>query len=127
MKIMMISSDQELIQSAKSTLSSNQDLDILTNLSDPLEVTSRVCEETPLALIVDDDLLKPNTAKILRSIRKLRENVHIVFMTSDTSIELGREVSPIGIHFYGIKPIGETMILNVMESLNKLDTKTLSN
>ena len=70
-------------------------------------------------LIVDDDFLTPNTVQVLTSIRKLNNNMKIIFVTSDASIELGKKVSPLGVFFYGIKPIEESDFTELLESVLK--------
>ena len=70
-------------------------------------------------LIIDDDLLTPNTLQVLESIRKVDNNMKIIFVTSDASIELGKKISPLGIFYYAIKPIEESDFTELLESVLK--------
>ena len=62
----------------------------------PLDIIEPVYKNNPLIIIVDDDYDYPGSFRLLKSIKHLRKNVAIIFMTSDISIELSREVSPLG-------------------------------
>ena len=87
-----------------SGLDMNHQFKIYNESKDPLDVMSTVCEANPSLLIVDDDFLAPETVHVLKSIRKVNRSIDIIFCTSNTSIELGKEVSQIGIQYYAIKP-----------------------
>lgn len=127
MKILLISKDRQILSilNGNDVLGGNQ-LHIYDQNLDPLDVMSWVCTERPAILILDDDLFKPNSAHILRSIKKIHKNIAIIFVTSDPSIELGREISPIGIKFYALKPLAELEIKEVIKSITKLLIKEAS-
>ncbi|MBN1302417.1 MAG: hypothetical protein JW995_14465 [Melioribacteraceae bacterium] len=115
---MAITTDESLIkQLVEFQESSSLDFQLYEKELDPLDVMSFVCTTTPSVLLIDDDCLKPNTAHILRSIKKVNKNLRIIFFTSDSSLELGREISPLGIHFYGIKPVDYENIENLLTSM----------
>ncbi len=121
----MLSKDEELINSIKGMINLEENSFLLINdLYDPLDIMSTVCSTSPSILIADDDFLKPHTARILQSIRKVNPNLTTVFFTSDSTIELGREILPIGIHFYSIKPISEYECTELIQSFNKLKQRT---
>lgn len=86
---------------------------------DPLDVISFVYSHSPALLFLDDDVLKPNSAKILKSIKQISKKIAIIFITSDNSINLGREITPIGVYFYGIKPISKDEILDLIKSVKE--------
>ena len=71
----------------------------------------------PGLLILDDDSLEPNTVDVLRSIKKLCKNTSIVFFTSNDSVELGRQISPLGLLYYGIKPIVKKDFIDVLKAI----------
>ena len=125
MRILCISEDQQLLEMVHSELKSNEN-EIFDHESkaDPLEVMSHVCSMSPRVVIIDDDMLKPNSAKILSSIKKVNPGLKIIFFTSDSSLELGREISPLGVLYYGLKPISELEIKSLVESINKLEKVT---
>ena len=90
---------------------------------DPVRVLSSILSVQPTALIIDDDYLSPNTVSILESLRKVNDKIKIIFFTSDSSIELGKAVSQLGIYFYAIKPVEEEEFKTLYNSLLKLRTK----
>jgi len=119
MQTLVISKDQFLINTFSTESSiSFADATIYNDSSDPLDIISLVHSLTPNLLIFDDDLLQPNSFKILRSIKQISKNVKIIFLTSDNSVNLGREISPMGVYFYGIKPISQQEILNLIKSVS---------
>ena len=77
------------------------------NGKDPVKVLSNILSVQPSLLIMDDDYLAPNTVSILESLRKINDRMKIIFVTSDSGIELGKAVSQLGIYFYAIKPVEE--------------------
>lgn len=87
---------------------------------EPLDIISDFLTERPSILIIDDDSLSPNTLSVLDTICRLNKGTKIIFLTSSTSIELGRKVSQLGIYYYAIKPIKESDIIELLRSiLNK--------
>jgi DNA-binding NarL/FixJ family response regulator len=84
---------------------------------------STVCSENPTLLIADDDFLKPESAHILKSIKKVNKSIYIIFLSSDLSIELGREVSQLGIQYYALKPFGVEDLIDVVNFIGKLKNK----
>ena len=78
---------------------------VIKSETSPIELLSLVCQERPVLLVFDDDIVKPDSAQVLRNIRKLHEDVKIIFVTSDASLEIGRSVSQLGVQYYAIKPI----------------------
>jgi two-component SAPR family response regulator len=120
MKIVIISNDHELIDSIKNLkiIPENQ-LGIYSDNSDALEIMSHVCTEHPNTLIIDDDFTKPKSANVLNAIRKVNSKVKIVFISSDSSVELGREIGPVGILYHTVKPVDENEISDLINSINK--------
>jgi DNA-binding NarL/FixJ family response regulator len=118
MKVMFVSTDSNLIEMLmKAHLIPEDQVTIYNESDEPLEVMSSVCSCQPAVLIIDDDFIKPNSVQILRSIRRVNQNVKIVFITSDTGIELGRDITPLGIHYYGIKPLNDKDLGESIRSL----------
>jgi len=124
MKTIIFSLDTALIELIKKLDSIfTKQLIFYQGSTDPLDVMSFVCSEISSILIIDDDFLKPNTAHILRSVRKLHKKVVIIFVTSNTSIELGREISQLGMYYYAIKPVDKEEISDILESILKKQNK----
>lgn len=120
MKTVIISNDNELINIIKNlkVIPENQ-LGIYSDNADALEIMSHVCTKHPNTLIIDDDFTKPQSANVLSAIRKVNNNVKIVFISSDSSVELGREVSPVGILYHAVKPVDKEEIKDLINSINK--------
>lgn len=119
MKTVIISNDYKLIDSIKNlkVIPENQ-LGIYSENSDALEIMSHVCTEHPNTLIIDDDFTKPQSAHVLSAIRKVNNKVKIVFISSDSSVELGREVSQVGILYHAVKPVDKEEINELFNSIN---------
>ena len=128
MQILAITKDVFLLSSlCCQSITELGELKLYEGSYDPLEIISTVYSISPALLILDDDLLKPNSAKILKSIKQFSQNVVIIFLTSDNSVDLGREISPIGVYFYGIKPISKNEILELIKSVSsKTNSKNYS-
>lgn len=119
MQILIVSEDKTLLHLLEdSTISEFGETTVFNSSNDPLEVISAVHSSSPTLLILDDDMLKPNSSKILKSIKQMTKNEFVIFFTSDNSLELGREISPIGVYYYGIKPISKEAVLNLIKSVN---------
>lgn len=102
------------------------EFDLYEKFLDPLDLMSYVCANSPKVLFVDDDCLKPNTVHILQSIKKVKKDLRIVFFTSNDALELGREVLPVGIHYYAIKPISVSELSDLIKSLKKIDNNSIN-
>ena len=120
MKVLIVSNDINLLKIFKSDLASQFDLvNVYAESNDPLDLMSTICSDNPKLLIIDDDFLKPNSAHLLNSVRKVNKNLIIIFITSDPSINLGREISQLGIYFYAYKPIDPDEIKDSILALTK--------
>lgn len=121
MKILLISNDTVLIEKFR-----NPDV-VLGNLftvydrnNDLLDIMSFVLDNHPSVMIVDDDFLKPNSARIISSIKNALSKISIIFVTSDDSHSLGREISPLGIQYYALKPVDINDMKDLIASLSKI-------
>ena len=124
MKTMLVSKDPELIRIITSSEFFSKEKDILmSEWKDPLDIMSTVCSKNPTLLIIDDDFLKPESAHILKSIKKVKKNIYVIFITSDSSFELGKEISQLGIQFYTHKPLGEKELVDSVRSISRLKAK----
>lgn len=121
MKILVISKDEELINILnENTHSQDKELQIYSICSNPLEVVSFIVTNMPSLIIMDDDFLSPDTTGILKSVKSMLKEVYVIFVTSDDSIELGREISQLGIHYYCIRPLNKSSLSDSVESIKKL-------
>lgn len=81
----------------------------------------------PVALVlVDDDLIRPNSARVIQMARKMRKDIPVIFLTSDKSIELGKMISQLGIDFYGHKPLNKEDLSQVLVSILKARYKSVN-
>jgi DNA-binding NarL/FixJ family response regulator len=124
MKTILLSRDRDLINTiTKANIFSMDKFVLLSELSDSLDIMSTVCSENPTLLIADDDFLKPESAHILKSIKKVNKSIYIIFLSSELSIELGREVSQLGIQYYTLKPLGVEELKDVVNFIAQLKDK----
>ena len=118
MRTLLISKDNLLINMVNNFGKSKDDsVTIYEEDSDPVKVLSNILSVQPSVLIIDDDYLSPDTVSVLESLRKVNSKIKIIFVTSDSSIELGKAVSQLGIYFYAIKPIEEEEFKTLFNSL----------
>ena len=121
---MLISKDPDLIRIITSSdVFLKEKYILMSESKDPLDIMSSVCSKNPTLLILDDDFLKPDTAHILKSIKKVKQNIYVIFITSDSSFDLGKEVSQLGIQFYTHKPLGEKELIDSVRSISRLKAK----
>jgi len=124
MQILVISNDVELINTVSCPLDVEDCITkIYNNSRDPLDIMSTVCLANPTILVIDDDFLKPQTSHILASIKKIMQKVAIIFVTSNTKIELGREISQLGVYFYALKPLENDAMIDALRSIINLKSK----
>ena len=129
MKILLVSNDINLIKMISDNgLSLLHSVTISSENNDPLDIMSEVCTQNPSILILDDDFTRPNSTQLLNSIKKVNKKVSVIFITSDDSIELGRQISPIGIQYYTIKPVIQNSLIDSVKSIiNQLQNKNSFN
>ena len=119
-KVLLISVDQNL----KSFMEKNYSLPefqfITFNSSrDPLDLMSQIFSMNPSVLILDDDFLLNMSEHLLRSIKKANPKLSVIFITSNTSLELGRKINSIGVIYYLMKPITEDEFQEFLNSIIK--------
>ena len=118
MKTAVITDDSELIDMLnKMNIARQYRFSFYNESHEPLDIMSMVCSSNPGLLIVDDDFVKPNTSPLLKSIKKVCPRIEIIFIASDSNIDLGREISPLGIRYYDIKPVDSGDLEASLESL----------
>ncbi len=128
MRILAISDDQNLLNLMQNKDSfPEDDFIIYKENPDPLDIISFVCSAKPSVVIVDDDFLRPESAHFISSIKKINKKAFTIFLTSDSSIELGREITPLGIHAYAVKPLDESEIKEIICSVSELKKKQTIN
>ena len=123
MRIVTITNDTNLIKLIdQPEVKGQNQLIVYNKTNDLLDVVSFIHTNHPSILIIDDDFLKPDSAHLLENVKKLNPDLAIVFITSDSSIDLGKKVSQVGIHFYGLKPLTENELEDSIRSITKHKT-----
>jgi response regulator of citrate/malate metabolism len=123
MRIITVSSDNSLIELIdKPEVKGQNQLIVYNKSKDLLDVVSFIHTNHPSVLIIDDDFLKPDSAHLLKNIKKFNPDLAIIFITSDPGIELGKKVSQVGIFFYGLKPLSKNELEESIRSITKLKT-----
>ena len=90
----------------------------------PIDFVGFACEKNPSVMIVDDDYVKPDGAVLISTLKKVKKNIEIIFITSDSSIELGKKISPLGITYYAIKPIDKQEFYELLNSISENKLKS---
>ena len=124
MRILIISNEytkENMLQLIKGY--NEAELTFLSEKNDPFVIISKTIDLNPSLVVIDDDFTAPNTVQVLKSIKTINKIMAIIFVTSDTSLELGREVTPLGIQFYAIKPLSKTEIFDSIKSIINLQKK----
>lgn len=116
--IMLISDDEELIKGLQQLQKQLiLPLELYDGTNYPLDIMSTVCKKNPALLILDDDFVLSGTTHLLRSIRKVKPELDIIFVTSNNSIELGKKISALVVQYYAIKPIPPQELFDSINSL----------
>jgi DNA-binding response OmpR family regulator len=124
MKLMAVTSDQEVLNTLKEgNLPNNWNLSLVTDQVDPVDLLVKIHAFNPFAILIDDSLFEPKTNSLLLSIREIQKSIQIIFVTENDSIELGREIAQLGIHKYFIKPFSMAHLLESIKSLETLQNK----
>ena len=123
MRILLISDDSNLKAIAQNfEVCSGASTSIYNGDPAPIKILSFFLSSHPSVIIVDDDYLAPNSFTLIESIRKVNQKTRIIFTTSDSSIELGKKISQLGLYFYNIKPIVESEFKELLDSI--INSKT---
>ena len=119
-KVLLISIDQAIkFFTEKNYNNPDYQFTTFNSTTDPLDIMAQVCTLNPSILILDDDYINPNSIHLLSSIKKVNPKLSIIFITSNTSLELGREINSIGVTYYLMKPIAENEFNEFLKSLVK--------
>ena len=125
MRIVLISNEMELVKILQSSeYISDHELVVLNSNPKPLNIISSLLNTNISLLILDDDFVTPESAAILSAIKKVSPEVAIIFITSNASIELGSEISQLGIQYYALKPITHSTFCESIKSITKKQLNT---
>jgi len=120
MKLTIVTGDKKIIDIIQNFSSSkNLSINMITTADDPLDLVLKIIVSKPKWLIFDDDLAAPHSNRVLKAVSSMMQNVSLIFLTSTASVELGREISQLGVDFYGIKPMSGIELTQSINSILK--------
>lgn len=97
-------------------------IQIYSGAKNSLDILSSFVSTNASLIIIDDDYTSPHSVHLLESVRKVRKEQKIIFLTSDNSIGLGKDISSLGVQYYAIKPITGTELIDSIKSILKIET-----
>ncbi len=124
MKTILFSKDIELVEFMNSNFHNNSEIIIYQSIDNPIDAFAFTILEKPALLIIDDDLTKPNTVSLLKNIKNLGKRNYIILITSNESLDFGREVSSLGILHYSIKPCNYVILNEFISSITNYTINT---
>lgn len=127
MKIMLLTDDNKLIKMGQSFSEIHAlESEICSDKKNPLDVVQCIYKAKPSVIVIDDDFICPNSATLIKTLKMVKKNLKIIFLTSDSSVELGKEISQLAINFYAVKPLEEAEFEDLLLSILKTNNKTIS-
>jgi len=115
--IEIVSKDIELIRMFKSIGKLLEiDARVIIPESDYCAIVTQIISRNPTVLIFDGDFLDTKSIeKIFSALRKIQPEINILFLTSDTSVETGRDIFVLGVRYFATKPISEFELKEVIK------------
>jgi len=84
--------------------------------ADYCSIITQIISQNPIVLIFDGDYLdRKSIEKIFNALRKIQPEIDILFLTSDTSVEAGRDIFVLGVRYFATKPISEFELKEVIK------------
>jgi len=121
MKIQVISTEKELKGEFDNFQGNSQHyVEFYCGEKNSLDILSFIVSGNASLVILDDDYTSPHSVHLLESIRKVKKEQKIIFLTSDDGLELGKKISSLGVQFYAIKPISEKEMIDSARSILKI-------
>jgi len=121
MKIQAISQEKKLIDELMQFQSkSSESVELYPGENNSLDILSFVVSSNASLIIFDDDFTSQNSVHLLESVRKVKKEQKIIFLTSNDGLELGKKISSLGVQFYAIKPISEREVIDSVKSILKI-------
>lgn len=115
MKIQVISNEKKLIDELMICQNNiSEFITLYSGINNSLDILSFIFTDNASLIILDDDYTSPHSVQLLESIRKVKNEQKVIFLTSDDSLQLGKEISSLGVQYYAIKPItGKELIQSI--------------
>ena len=128
MKILALTTDIKVIEYlSRQEILSEHKVYFSKENNNSLDILSDFYTIRPSLIILDNDFTQPSSFQILQSIKKIDKQISTLFLTTDSSIELGREITPTGVQYYGIKPIEQTEFFEALNSIIQMKIKIENN
>jgi len=124
MRVITVSDDKTVLSELE-LLKKNTSFqfDYYTGSRNSLDVISFLFLKQQGYAIIDNDFLKNDTVKVISLLKQLNDQLNILFITSDNSVALGREICPLGVLLYLIKPFEYGTLKEALISFNKVGTQ----
>ncbi len=117
---MILSNDINVCQGITDKFSTTRNqIKTVRETKDLNEVGVALTSFKPELVIIDDDMLHPDSPLVLQIVKHINENVSVIFLTSDPGIELGRRITQLGVQFYTHKPIEANELCEAVFSIIK--------
>lgn len=116
MKILALSNDHNLVKGLE-VPGYSVDCIYVQDESHLWDLIEKMTSGRVALVLVDDDHIRPNSARVIQVARRIRKDIPIIFLTSDMSIELGQKISQLGIDFYGHKPLNKDDLSQALVSI----------
>jgi len=122
MKIQAISQEKKLVDELiKFQTNGRETVELYSGLNNSLDILSFVVSGNASLVILDDDFTSPHTVHLLESVRKVKKEQKIIFLTSDDGLNLGKDISSLGVQYYAIKPISGKELIDSVKSILKIN------
>ena len=122
MKIQAISQEKNLVDELmKFQTIGNETVELYSGVNNSLDILSFVISGNASLVILDDDFTSPHSVHLLESVRKVKKEQKVIFLTSDDGLNLGKDISSLGVQYYAIKPISGEELVDSVKSILKIN------
>lgn len=122
MKIQAISQEKKLVDELMKFQSKEREtVELYSGANNSLDILSFVVSGNASLVILDDDFTRPHSVHLLESVRKIKKEQKIIFLTSDDGINLGKDITCLGVQYYAIKPISGKELVDSVKSILKIN------
>lgn len=124
MTILTVSEDAYLIECfAAAAEKFNVTFRVFGEESDVFQIYIQICRHVPSVLIIDDDYTRPDSHRLLQAVREPYPNMLFIFIASRFRMETVRSISPLGIHYFGMKPLSRHELYDLFTSMVQMCKK----
>jgi DNA-binding NarL/FixJ family response regulator len=116
-RVLIAEDNVQFLRFISATLSKRRGLQIICEVSDGLEVVTKAEELNPDLILLDIGLPTVNGIAAARLIRNLTPKSKIIFVTTESSVEVVEEAFNLGARGYVLKAMAETDLLPALEAV----------